>query len=649
MPARRLVILTAAILVSLVALCSTAAAAPVRPTDYSKRSHWLSLPSRITKKVDVFYLYPTAYTRPNASAPIICAVDDAAMMRGAQVAYTRQVTAFAPDANIYAPYYRQADAAARAALPQEEQTKIVAGAPTIDGIAAFDYYIRHYNRGRPYILAGHSLGSNVLANLLAQYMKRHPGVYKRMVAAYVIGYSITPRYLAANPILRFAGGATDTGVIVSWNTEAPTVDGTNPVTLPGGIAINPITWTRKQIEATAAQNPGSIELDPATGGTPVLDANGHIMHVLNLADARVDAARGVVICSSIDPAVPPYYTPGGFPEGVLHPFDYPLYFFSIRANAADRIRQYFRERGTPTDTLVTEPQEGYQRIYRFISLATRRLDMAMYSLSDARTVDALIAAKKRGVAVRVLLNSDPAGGGGRTVNQAAYTELKEHGVKVKWAWPGVLWHQKSIVRDGKAVAVMTCNLYAPYYPVVRDFAVITTNRPTVTGVQATFNADFAHTGRPPASGVAPKGSALVWSPGAERPLVRLIESAASGSTIYAETEQLGSPAIEQALVAAVKRGVVVDLTMTYSPAYVSAMDALVAGGVHLSVYPASASLYLHAKALSVNNESVYVGSANFTTAMTNADRNMGIITSDPAIVHGITATMAGDFAGATPY
>ena len=68
-----------------------------------------------------------------------------------------------------------------------------------------------------------------------------------------------------------------------------------------------------------------------------------------------------------------------------------------------------------------------------------------------------------------------ANGNGKTVNQPTYNALQANGVKVKWAWPGVLWHQKSIVRDGSAVAVMTCNLYAPYYPILRDYAVITDN------------------------------------------------------------------------------------------------------------------------------------------------------------------------------
>jgi phosphatidylserine/phosphatidylglycerophosphate/cardiolipin synthase-like enzyme len=75
----------------------------------------------------------------------------------------------------------------------------------------------------------------------------------------------------------------------------------------------------------------------------------------------------------------------------------------------------------------------------------------------------------------------------------------------------------------------------------------------------------------------------------------------------------------------------------------------VAGGVHVNLYHATTPLYIHAKAISVNDTTVYVGSSNFTTAMTNDDRNVGIITTSPTVVRGVTATMASDFAGATPY
>ena len=277
--------------------------------------------------------------------------------------------------------------------------------------------------------------------------------------------------------------------------------------------------------------------------------------------------------------------------------------------------------------------------------------MTMYSLSDAKAQSALIAAAGRGVDVRVLLDSDPQGGGGRTVNMAAYKDLRAHGVHVRWAWPGVLWHQKSMVRDGKAAAIMTCNLYAPYYPAVRDFAVVTSHRALVRGMEATFDADYAGTRHAPARGTAgaARGMRLVWSPGAQKPLVELIGSAAPGSTLYAETEQLDSPAIEQALIAAAQRGVTVDLTMTYDAQWAAGMDTLKAGGVNVRVYQPGAPLYIHAKAMSVNGDTVYVGSANFTTTMTSADRNLGVITTRQDIVRGVATTLAGDFAGAAPY
>lgn len=325
------------------AACSGKDATPgAMATDYSQAAHWLSLPA-VTEKVDVFYLYPTAWQKVNNSDPNICKIDNPSMLIGAPAAFARQATAFETVGNIYAPYYRQADGAYILALPLTEQHAFIAGIPTLDAVAAFDYYIKHFNNGRPFILASHSQGSIVMINLLAGYMKDHPDVYSRMIAAYVIGYPVTAQYLADNPHLKFAEGPDDTGVIISWNTEAPVIDGANPI-LYGmvGRVINPLTWTTEETYVDNSYNLGSILLK--SDGSVAEDANGNFELMTPSADAQIDKTKGVLICSTVDPNIwspgPSIQNPGAWPKGVFHSFEYPFYYYNIRANAQNRVNKY---------------------------------------------------------------------------------------------------------------------------------------------------------------------------------------------------------------------------------------------------------------------------------------------------------------------
>lgn len=300
-------------------------------TDYSVSTHWLTKPNA-DKPVDVFYLYPTAWHKVDSTEPNICKIDNAAMLTGAATAYNRQATAFETSANVFAPFYRQADATYTLSLPEAQRAEVIRAEPLTDAMAAFDYYIRNYNNGRPFILAGHSQGANVTLFLLADYMKEYPDVYARMIAAYVIGYPVTQEFLDANPHLKFAQGPDDLGVIISYNTQAPDVAaGANPVVSSNvGLVINPISWTRSETIATAHQNLGSYL--PIPGGSG-------FSQVMSYADARVDLAKGVLICSTADEdALMPLTA--AFGRGVYHSFDYPFYYFNIRQNAENRIQHY---------------------------------------------------------------------------------------------------------------------------------------------------------------------------------------------------------------------------------------------------------------------------------------------------------------------
>lgn len=316
--------------------------------DYSKSENWLSLPAATDHNVDVFYVYPTEYFAAK-DGPLIGEINDPGMVKGAKSAFQKQATAFETIGNIYAPYYRQADAIRVLSLPTiDDVYGVISGIPASDVTAAFDYYIKNYNNGRPFILASHSQGSTVVALLLQDYMKQYPAIFEKMIAAYAIGWTFNQDYFDRNPHLRFATGPDDTGVIISYNTQGPVFTGKNPVVFPGAMAINPITWTRGEELASAAQNLGSLRLNES--GDVIIPVQPDVMNFADAQITRIDDDTSkvdpssdtvVVLCSTVDPAKidsKPF-------QGFYHNFDYPFYYEDIRVNAANRTERFLERIG----------------------------------------------------------------------------------------------------------------------------------------------------------------------------------------------------------------------------------------------------------------------------------------------------------------
>ncbi len=301
--------------------------------DYSDPRHWLSLPDRPSKPVDVFYVYPTTYHKAHPDEPNYCAIDNPGMMKGAAFTFSHQATAFGTAGNIYAPYYRQVDSGYMLSFPAKDRGKIQDPVSINDVTAAFEYYIKHYNNGKPYILASHSQGTVMLKLLLSDYMAAHPDVFSRMIAAYAIGYPITAAYLSSNKHLKFAEGPGDTGVIISYNTQSPNIPAGGNVLLGDdiGIVINPVNWKRDETLAKASESLGSS----------IPGADGTFAKVPAYADARIDLAKGVLICSSVDSnALELLYPSRNYGLGVYHIWDYPLYYYNLRENAERRTNNF---------------------------------------------------------------------------------------------------------------------------------------------------------------------------------------------------------------------------------------------------------------------------------------------------------------------
>jgi cardiolipin synthase A/B len=303
-----------------------------------------------------------------------------------------------------------------------------------------------------------------------------------------------------------------------------------------------------------------------------------------------------------------------------------------------------RSRRTTALRVLTEPAAGVGPIYQLITGARSSVDLTMYELADPTAEADLAADAARGVDVRVLLDQHLE----RSANTGAFDYLIARGVHVRWGPAGTTYHQKTLTVDDATSVIMTGNLVAGDYSGTRDFAVIDTGHADVAAIVATFDSDFAGQAITP-----PDGADLVWSPtNAEASVLSVINGAAR--TLAVEDEEMDDPAVTGALAAAAQRGVDVSVIMTADPEWDQAFAELARAGVHVRLYADdSSALYIHAKAIVADagrpGQQVLVGSQNFSAASLDYNRELGILTSDPAVVSAIAATLAGDYAGATPY
>ena len=291
-----------------------------------------------------------------------------------------------------------------------------------------------------------------------------------------------------------------------------------------------------------------------------------------------------------------------------------------------------------------EPAAGFGQVYRFVLSARHSLDMTMYELDDRSAEADLAADASRGVDVRVLLDKAYHGG---SYNEAAYSYLRSHGVHVKWAPSSVIVHQKTITVDNRAAIIMTGNLTSEYYATSADFTLEDTRPADVARIVGAFDDDWAGDLTKSWYDIPAHGQEgdLIFSPGSEGALVGLISSAKR--TVETSSEEMDSYKVEDALEADARRGVSVEVLMTEDSSWDSALNKLKAAGVHVKLYPYSYNgLYIHAKALIVDGTTAYVGSINYSTASLVYNRELGLISSNLAVVKPVAQAWGRWWAGA---
>jgi hypothetical protein len=229
---------------------------------------------------------------------------------------------------MYAPFYRQMTFPVYS-MTDEEMAPYLEIAYR-DVAEAFEYYMENCNNDRPIILAGFSQGSQLLLMLMEEYFS-NPEYSEKLVAAYCIGWRVTEEDVENYPHLKMAQGEDDTGVIISFNSEAESVD--DSIVVPNGtktLGINPLNWKTDSTVADKSLNKGAC----------FTKYSGAIKEEIpELTGAYLDAERGTLRVTDVDPSK---YSNSLFPEGVYHLYDYQFFFRNLQENVAVRLQSYLQ-------------------------------------------------------------------------------------------------------------------------------------------------------------------------------------------------------------------------------------------------------------------------------------------------------------------
>ena len=296
-------------------------------TDYSSSYNRAYYESDVKEKTaDVFFICPTVYSGTDSSYNMT--LDDSEAKAAFLGATNMEKGIYDDDCRFFAPYYRQAGLNAYR-LDVKERERYLSLAYE-DVRAAFLYYLENENNGRPIVLAGFSQGADMALRLLKDCF-RDGQTRSLLVACYAIGWSITQEEIEQSPHLKFACGENDTGVIISFNSEAESAD--DSIMIEKGkkaLAINPLN---RKTDGTNADK--SLNL-----GACFTNYSGEITsEIPHFTGAYIDSRRGALKVTDVSPES----YPAGldiFDEGVYHLYDYQFFYRNLEKNVGVRIKAF---------------------------------------------------------------------------------------------------------------------------------------------------------------------------------------------------------------------------------------------------------------------------------------------------------------------
>jgi phosphatidylserine/phosphatidylglycerophosphate/cardiolipin synthase-like enzyme len=272
-----------------------------------------------------------------------------------------------------------------------------------------------------------------------------------------------------------------------------------------------------------------------------------------------------------------------------------------------------------TDVEAFVAPSGFQnRMTALIDSATTTLDIQMYLFTVKSIADKIVAAKQRGVTVRVLLDPDHEG------NSNVTPVLTAGGVNWKNA-PSLYTfsHAKYLIVDKKQVVIMSGNWNVDAFINERNYGIVDRDPEDIADVQALFEQDWAIASGMTVSPPDMTCTRLIISPTNAK--VRLLEHIKSAkSTLDLEVMYISETSVRSEVVAAKNRGVTVRVLI--NDATDDAVPVLKAAGIEVKT---PGPFYLHAKLITADGVA-FVGSENMSYTSLQKNREVGALVFEPA-------------------
>ena len=281
------------------------------------------------------------------------------------------------------------------------------------------------------------------------------------------------------------------------------------------------------------------------------------------------------------------------------------------------------------------------RLGTLIDSAQHTLDLQMYLFTVDALATKLVAAKQRGVAVRIILDPDEAG------NASVEPAFRSASVPFRMASSIYAYsHAKYLVIVGPAAVIMSMNFNDGAMRNERNYGIVDRDLEDVADTAAIFTQDWALAGGEPPKPANLTCTRLIVSPDNAKPrLLTHINNAMS--TLEVEALYVTDVNVRNAIGAAKQRGVNVRVILEDpSDQATNADTTTYLKGLGIPVHYVTTQFYLHAKLITADGVA-FVGSENFSVSGLTKNRELGALVFEPTAAAVMKTQFEADWA-ATP-